>query len=395
MSRRYVYTKKRYVLLFFIVDFFGFLFYRIFSFFKKLAIEAAVKRIVVVELAHLGDVLAITPALHLLRKKFPQSAITVIVSPWTKEAIAGNPDVDEVLVYRASWFDRETKRPFSFRETKAFIKIIRAKAFDLGIDLRGDARTILLMWFGGIKKRIGYVYAGAGFLLTDIIPFDVNLRQEKHQIAHNMAFIEAIGPRESINSDLRMRIFFSEEDRQYINTFLRSNGITESDFLLVVHPGSGLASKCWPIERFAELLGRITCAYPVKIVVVGGAQEKELSLKLRVLTKAVFVDATGKTTVKQLAALMSSCRLFIGSDSGVMHIACASGVPVVAIWGGHNKPAHWGPLVEQATVIHKEIECSPCGLATCGHLSCLKNITVDEVAQEAFKHIARDKQMRP
>jgi len=388
MSKRYVYVKKRYILFFSIIDFFGFLLCRLVSCFKKPAIDTDVKKIVVVELAHIGDVLAITPALHLLKKNFPQSFLAVIVSPWARDVLSGNPDIDEILVYRASWFDRETKKSFSFHETKTFLKLIRAENFDIGIDLRGDARTILLMWLGRIKKRIGYAYAGAGFLLTDIVPFDVVSRQKKHQIAHHMAFVEALGKKSAaVAGDRQMKIFFDEQDRKYAQALLQANAITTNDVLVMVHPGSGIPAKCWPLERFAQLIEYIVNTQAVKVIVVGSPEEQALVAQLRSFTRAHFIDAIGQTTIKQLAALASYSRLFIGGDSGLMHIASALNVPIIAIWGGHNEPEYWRPMSEGVTVLHKAISCGPCGLAVCRHLSCLKNISVDEVARAVSRYI--------
>jgi lipopolysaccharide heptosyltransferase II len=378
MSKRYIYKKKKYIFLAYLIDFFGLLLYKPLSFFKKPSPETLAKKIVVVELAHIGDVLAITPALNVLRKRFPESSITVVVAPWAQDILTGNPDVDEILVYKTPWFERATKASFSFSEAINLIKLLRLRAFDMGIDLRGDIRNILFMKLGGIRKRIGYAFSGGDFLLTDVIPFDVSKRQDKHQIEHNINFISHIKEGKPYQASApALKLSFSKEDRLYVDKVLNDNNITTGDFLIAVHAGAGTATKRWPVERFSLLIEEILRKYKVKIILVGGREERNL-LKLPDLGRDL-VNLTGETSIKQLAALLSRCNLFIGGDSGVMHIAASQGTPIIAIWGGQNKPSHWKPLTDTAIIIHKEVNCSPCGLTKCKSLKCLNSISVDDV----------------
>ncbi|PIU42085.1 MAG: hypothetical protein COS99_02065 [Candidatus Omnitrophica bacterium CG07_land_8_20_14_0_80_42_15] len=380
MAKKYIYVKRSNIILFEIIDFLGAIIFGLIGFFKIKKKPFEINKIAVIELTHAGDVLATTPALSLLKKKFPNASIAIVVSPWSKDVVTDNPDIDEVIVYRASWFDRIGKLPFSLTETMAFIRTMRKKHFDLGIDMRGDFRNILLMYLCGIKKRIGYGFAGGSFLLTDIKPFNIEKRQDKHQIEHNLDIVCSIKDgNECYTNDKAFKIYFSESDSDYIERLLRDKGITKNDFLIAIHPGSGLTSKCWPIERFAALMERISKKYKSNIIVIGGSSEKDLVAVLKAASKASFIDAVGKTNIKQLAALLKRCRLFVGGDSGVMHIASAVNTPIVAIWGGHNKMSHWRPLTGDAVVVYKDIECRPCGLAKCDHLRCLKLISVDDV----------------
>lgn len=388
MNKRYIYKKKKYIFLAYLLDSLGFLLYKPFSFFKKQPLDIKIEKIVVIELAHIGDVLAITPALNALRKKFPESSITVVVAPWAQDILAGNPDVDKVLVYGTPWFERAKKASFSFSEAINFIKLLRSNNFDVGIDLRGDIRNIFFMRLGGVKKRIGYAFSAGGFLLTDVIPFDVKRRQDKHQIEHNINFVSQIKEGKPYReSETALRLFLSEEDIRYADKIFNDNSITADDFLIAVHPGAGTATKRWLPERFSLLIEEILKKYKVKIILVGGLADKDL-LKLPEAGKN-FIDLTGKTSIKQLAALLRRCNLFIGGDSGVMHVAQAQNVPIIAIWGGQNKPSHWRPLADTAIIIHKEVSCSPCGLIECKTLKCLKNISVDDVLEAIEKHIMK------
>ncbi|MDP2924661.1 MAG: glycosyltransferase family 9 protein [Candidatus Omnitrophota bacterium] len=389
MARKYVYVKKRYVFLFTIVDFLGSVIFKICRFFRRPQKSLEIKKIVVLELAHIGDAVAIIPALRLLRKKFPKSSITAVVGPWAEEVLTGNPDINEVITHRAWGFDRAQKSPF-LAEAISLIKFLRAGNFDLGIDTRGDFRAILLMWLGKIKKRVSYGFAGGAFLLTEVMPFDISRRQDKHQAEHNLNLIASI--KEGVQSDerdLSFKIFFSDEDSLYIDRLLKEKGVTGGDFLIAMHLGAGLPTKRWPIERFSQLIERILRQYDVKIILIGSKGESDLAKSLELGQPLRLIDLIGKTTLKQLAALLKRCNLFVGADSGVMHIAATQNTPIIVIWGGQNKPSHWRPLADEVTIIHKTVDCSPCGLKHCRELKCLKAIEVQEVFEAVEKQITR------
>lgn len=387
MNRRYVYVKKRYIFLFTIVDFLGSLVFKIWRFFKPPAKNIEIKRIVVLELAHIGDVVAIIPALRMLRKKFPESFISVVVGPWARGVLSGNPDISEIVTHRAWGFDRASKSPL-FAEAISLIKFLRAGSFDLGIDTRGDFRAILLMWLGKVKKIIGYGFSGGAFLLSEVVPFDVSRRQDKHQAEHNLDLIASIKEGKRCEErDLSLKIFFSEEDSLYINKFLQDKGVSSKDFLIATHLGAGLPTKRWPVERFSQLIEKILERYDVKIILVGAKQEADLAKEIKLEEPLRLINFIGKTTIKQLAALLKRCNLFVGADSGVMHIAASQNTPIVAIWGGQNKPEHWRPLADEVTIIRKAVSCGPCGLKQCRDLKCLKAITVQEVLEAIGKQI--------
>ena len=337
MGKRYVYVKKRYIFLFGVVDFIGRILFGPSRLFRNSGKPKKIRKIAVFELAHIGDVLAITPALGLLKEKFPHSHIAAVVAPWSRDILAGNPHVDEIITYRPSWFDRISKIPFSFLQAFRFTRSIRIKSFDLGFDTRGDFRSIVLMWLCGIKRRVGYGFAGGGFLLTDVVPFDIDARQDKHQIEHNINLVNFLaGKKDSSRISRDLELFLSAEECNHINDFLIDSGVKKDELLIALHPGSGLATKCWPLESYASLIEKITVKYKSEIILTGDIKERELSQRLKTLTSAKFIDAVGETSLKQLAALFKRCSLFIGGDSGAMHIACAVKTPIVAIWGGHN-----------------------------------------------------------
>jgi len=374
--RRYAYVKKRYTFLFCLIDTAGYFIRAIFKTIlpPKEGPAVDIKRIVVIELAHLGDALVTTPAIRLLRNKFPNAHIAMVVSPWSKDIITGNPDIDEVILYRASWFDRIEKKHFSLKETLLFVRRLRGANFDLGIDMRCDIRVVLLMWLGKVKYRVGYGFTGGGFLLSQVVPFDIEKRQAKHQIDHNINLVKSIGLGRKVDSaDRKMALYFSGADKGHIEEYLKANSITEEDFLIAIHPGAGLPSKCWPAEKFDLLIDKISKQYKAKIILVGGPDEVHLAEKIAASRRVKVINAIGHTSLKQLMALLKICHLFIGGDSGLMHIASAAETPIVAIWSGKSKPSLWEPLSEQTVIIDKP----------------LKDISVEDVLDGVLKQLKR------
>ena len=385
-KKKYVYLKKRYVVLFTIIDFIGSLFCFLFRSVKKTETESPrdPKNILVVELANIGDVLAVTPCLRLLKKKFQGVNVCCLVSPLCRDLLVGNPNVDEIIVFENSWFT-DKRKLFPLKDYIRLAGKIRSFKFDLGIDMRGDVRVILLMGIAGVRYKVGYGITGGGFFLNKEVDFDVKSRQDVHQADHNLNLIRNIEGGRKLDdkdySDKRFDIFYSEEDINKVNKLLEENGVSSDDRLIAVHPGGRLQAKRWPVENFSRLIDLIIEREKVKVVLVGGEEEEGLedSVLDSCRRKESLVSFVGKTNLNEIAFLISKCRMFIGNDTGVMHIAEAVGTPAVVIWGGHSKPSHWSPLNSNSVVIHRQVDCEPCGLDMCGDLKCLKQISVSEV----------------
>jgi len=334
------------------------------------------KRILIVRTDRIGDVLLSTPVIKTLRENYPHAYIAMMVSPYTKEIVEGNPYLDDVIIY-----DKDGKHK-SWQRSIKFARSLRKKKFDLAIILHPINRVHLITFFAGIPKRIGY-NRKMGFLLSDKLVHAKELGK-KHELEYNLDLLSALGMK-LIDTDLYMPI--KSESEKWVNELFAREKILKSDRLLVIHPGASCSSKVWPQERFAEVADQLIDKYGCKALVISGPKDIFLAEKVSAAMHNRVINLGGKTSISQIASLFQRCNLLITNDSGPMHIAAAVGTPVIAIFGRAQaglSPKRWGPRGKKSFILHKNTGCIECLAHNClkGFL-CLKAITVNEVVKLA------------
>jgi len=331
------------------------------------------QRILIVRTDRLGDVLLSTPVAKALRQKFPQGYISMLVSPYTKDVLDGNPDLDEIIT-----FDKDAKNSQGWWATLKFAKDLRKKKFDLAIVLHPTTRMHLLTFLAGIPKRLGYDRK-FGFLLTDRIKHTKQYGQ-KHESEYALDLVRYLGI-EPEDKNLFMPI--KQESEEWVKALFIQAQIKENDKLLVIHPAASCPSRIWPGERYAEVADKLAQRYGFKVVIVSGpkdAKKAEVVIK-NMRTKAL--NLAGKTSISQLASLLKRSQLFISTDSGPMHVASSLGVSVITIFGRSQaglSPQRWGPLGAKSRVLYKTVGCTVCLAHNCQKdFACLKSTTVEDV----------------
>ena len=333
-------------------------------------------RILIVRTDRLGDVLLSTPVIKALRQKFPQAYISMMVSPYTKDTLEGNPALDEIIT-----FDKDAKNK-GWLATLKFSQALRKKKFDLAIVLHPTGRMHLLTFLAGIPKRLGYDRK-FGSLLTDRVKHTKQYGQ-KHESEYALDLIRYLGI-EPIDKTLFMPI--KPESEKWVEALFNQVGIKDSDKLLVIHPAASCHSRIWPGERYAQVADKLAQQYGFKVVIVSGAGDIQ---KAETVIKNMHIKAlnlAGKTSISQLASLLRRSQLFISTDSGPMHVASALGVPVITIFGRSQaglSPQRWGPLGEKSRILHKTVGCTICLAHNCQKdFACLKATTVEDVLSAA------------
>jgi len=334
------------------------------------------KRILIVRTDRIGDVLLSTPVIKALRNVYPSSYIAMMVSPYSREIVEGNPYLDETIIY-----DKDNVQK-SWLKSVAFAFRLREKKFDLAVILHPTNRVHLVTFFAGIARRIGYDRK-MGFLLTDRIK---HTKQQglKHEKDYCLDLLKLL------NVEAKEAMIFmpiNAESERLVQQMLRESGINSGDKLLAIHPGASCPSKIWPAERFARVADQIASEYGMKILIVAGTKDAELAQKVAAQTKSPLINLAGKTSVSQLASILKRCRLFISNDSGPVHISSAVGTPVISIFGRNQKglsPSRWGPTGKKDKFLHKDIGCVTCLAHLCNKdFACIKAITAEEVLQAA------------
>lgn len=334
------------------------------------------KRILVVRTDRIGDVLLSTPVIKTLRDTYPTAYIAMMVSPYAKDIVEGNPYLDEVIIY-----DKDGKHK-SWQRSLKFSLNLSKKKFNLAIILHPTNRVHLVTFFANIPKRIGYDRK-LGFLLTDRIKHTKE-QGDKHELEYNLDLVRylCIEPKDK---ELFMPIKPISEER--VENIFRQGGISKQDKLLAIHPAASCPSKIWPNERFAEVADRLIEKYGFKVLVIAGPKDIRLAENVIKYIHHPVVNLAGRISVSQLASVLKRCKLFISNDSGPVHIASAVDTPVISIFGRNQKglsPTRWGPIGKNDHFVHQEVGCIECLAHNCTkEFACLKAITVDDVLNVA------------
>lgn len=331
-----------------------------------------IKKILIVRTDRIGDVVLSTPVIKAARMAFPRVHIAVMIRPYTKDVVIGNPYLDEVIVYDKYGVDK------SWPATLKFALGLRKKRFDLALILHPTNRTHIVTFLAGVPLRIGY-NKKCGFLLTHSIEDKKHLGQ-KHELDYNFDLAGLAGIK-MVDRILSMPL--TEQDKEFARDILRKNGLDADDKLIIIHPGSSCPSKRWPAQRFALLSDKINQLDKMKVIVVGGPDDKDIAEKIRNCVSSPIINLCGQLELKKLAALLQFSPLLITNDNGPMHIASAVGTPVIAIFGRNQpglSPRRWGPTGEKDIVLHKDVGCKTCLAHNCQKgFSCLKAVSVKEV----------------
>ncbi|MFA5402718.1 MAG: lipopolysaccharide heptosyltransferase II [Candidatus Omnitrophota bacterium] len=334
--------------------------------------EQDFKRILIARTDRIGDVLLSTPVIKALRDKYPQAYIAMMVSPYAKDIVEGNPYLDKVIIY-----DKDGAHK-SWLNSLRFAQGLKKKKFDLALILHPVNRTHLVSFLAGIPKRIGYDRK-LGFLLTDRIRHTKQLG-EKHELEYNLDLLKYLDI-DAQEKDLYMPI--KPESEKWVKELFKQENIHEADRLLAIHPAASCPSKIWPPERFAQAADKLAQSYGFKVFIVAGPKDLKAAEAVAKQMRSGVINLAGKTSVSQLASLLKRCALFISNDSGPVHIASAIGTPVISIFGRNQaglSPRRWGPVGLKDKILHKEAGCIECLAHNCQkQFACLKAITVEDV----------------
>ncbi len=341
---------------------------------------AEVRRILVRVPNWLGDAVMGLPTLSALPGLFPRAEITILAAPRVAPLFAGQPGVAEVVVYPASpekwrtlWRLRHTRRqPTENRKPKT-----ENRLFDLALALPNSWESALGLWLAGTRVRLGYNTDGRGPLLN----IAVNPGQELaglHTVYYLLGVLQGLG---GITSFTPPRLYLQEEEVQAAAALLNTKEAAGP--WVGLSPGAAYGpAKRWPPERFAAVGRELKNAYGVRLVLLGGPEDRAAAAQVQVRLPEAL-DLTGRTSLRQALGVLGHLQLLITNDSGLMHAAAAMDTPLVALFGSTG-PVATGPFTKRATVLHHPRPCSPCLQRTCDRdYQCLLDISVEEVVAAA------------
>lgn len=317
-----------------------------------------------------GDAIMALPALRVAREKFAQAEIGVLGRPYVLDIYREQGIADELIPYDSSG----EHRGFAGREKLA--AQLRERKFDVALLLQNAFDAAWLAWRARIPERIGYARDGRSFLLTKAIPVPRAGEIHAHEKFYYLELLRRAEWIERLPEVDWIEMKVSAEKRTSARTFLVEAGARTGIPRIAVGAGASYGSaKCWPPERFAETLNELAAWREADVILFGTSGEAAVSAAITAGLKKKPVDLTGKTAIADLPALLTQCNLFIGNDSGAMHVAAAVGLPIVAVFGPTD-PNGTAPVTPKCTVVQEKPYCSPCFLRRCptDH-RCMKAVT--------------------
>jgi len=339
---------------------------------------AIIKKILVINLAFIGDTILATPAVRALRRAFPGAAIHMLVVPWAADAARGNPFADEVILY-----DKRGEHKNIFR-LWALISRLRREKYDLAAAMNFAPRGAFVAWAAGVKYRLGWDAQHAALFLTHVA--SAKRDRVRHETETYLNLLKPLGiTADDAALDFRL-------DPQAVAGLEGKLKIEKKDRpLVLVCPFGRHPLKSWTISGYIELVRYV--ATVADCILVGGRTEEQGLAEINAGAGNVATALAGVLSIGELAALIAKADLLITVDTGPLHIAGAVGTPVLAIFGPTDYRG-WGPRGPRDVIVHNRTECWPCGRRECGHHRCMTGLAAGEVIRAAADLLAAIKERR-
>jgi predicted lipopolysaccharide heptosyltransferase III len=350
-------------------------------------------KILVVRLRLLGDVVFTTPVVRALRRRFPDAHITYVVEPQAAAVVRGSAHLNDVLtaprrkgIHRLSDDFRLARR-------------VRRARYDIAIDLHGGPRSAWLTWASGAPMRIGYRTRGRSWMYSHVVARPADLSPQ-HSVLKQWELLAPLGMGtcDRIRDAVEMPESPAAVDR--IEHMLSEAGIHAAHSLVVVHISAGNPFRRWPLDHFAALVVQLARQDTGRrFVLTSGPSEVDAARVIMERIKVLSKEAAGAVIhppldVDDLRALIARASLYIGGDSGPLHIAATTRTPLVALFGptlaGRSMP--WrDPRWFAEAIDAGPLPCRPCRQRTCepGDFRCLTRISPERVAAAAERGLAR------
>jgi predicted lipopolysaccharide heptosyltransferase III len=327
------------------------------------------KKILLIRLRRIGDVVMTTPAVAVLKAQLPHASISYLIEEPYRELVEGNPHLDEVFI---------VPRKQNTRDFLRLTQTIRKKRFDCLIDFHGGPRASWITLLSGAELKVGYRIRYKGFLYDIRVPRSRE-KEHIHSVENHVNLIRALG----IEVNTVPPLFLpgaDEGEKEKIAGLLRNCG-QEKIKIAVLHVGAGNEFRDWGAENLIRLADMITRQSNACVLLAGGPEDIRRAETIAKQGQAPVFSLAGQIGLRELRELIDRADLFIGTDSGPMHIAASTDTPIVALFGP-TIPAHFRPWRENTLLIEKDFDCrSSCRQRECtyGDFRCLQSITPEEV----------------
>jgi heptosyltransferase-2 len=306
-----------------------------------------------------GDAILALPALRAVRHRHTDAQISILARPYVADIYRDQQVCDDLIPYdpigeHRSWSGRE-RLVFDLRSRKFDVAILLQNAFD----------AAWLAWRAQIPQRIGYARDARSLLLTKAIPVPQPGEIPAHEKFYYLELLRRAGWLDQLTDEPHIALRVPDTARQRAAQILLEAGARSHALRIAVAAGASYGSaKCWPPDRFAKALNALLSHADADIILFGTPTELPVSAAITSELQRTPINLTGKTNITDLPALLSQCHLFLGNDSGAMHVAAAVSLPVVAVFGPTD-PDGTAPVTPRLTIVQRKPYCSPCFLRRC------------------------------
>jgi ADP-heptose:LPS heptosyltransferase len=345
---------------------------------------AAARRVLLVRLDNLGDVLVTSPAFRAVRRALPAAHLALLASPAGAQAGRLNPDLDEVVVYDAPWMDPWKTLPQDPARELAMVERLRAGGFDAAVIFGSFRQSSLpaayLCYLAGIPLRLGASIDGPGSLLTTR---HKHPDRPLHETERGQDLLAAVGI-----PPVRSPLVLAVPAAARAEASGRSPWPDAPGPRVVVHPGCSMPARTYPWEGFAEIAGRLAAELGASVLVTGDRSERELVDRAVAAVpepaRRRVAGTAGDLSFAGFCALVEGADLVVTNNTGPSHVAAAVGTPVVTLFAWTNPPHEWGPWMVRHRLLMHDVPCKLCFARACptNHL-CLRGISPPRVVAEA------------
>jgi heptosyltransferase I len=352
-------------------------------------------KILLIRLRLVGDVVFTTPAVRAIRRQFPDAHIAYLIEQSAAPVLRGNPHIDELIV-------AHHRRGLSrIVDDVALARKLRRTRFDVVIDLHGGPRSSWLTWASGAPRRIGYTIPGRTWMYTEQI-FRARELRPRHSVENQWDLLTPLGIEPPDREREPVEMPDDSVARQRAERKLAACGVGRRHEVLVMHVSAGNPFRRWPAASFVEAAARLASVDPGRrVLFTSGPSDTTAAAELAEATRARLgpvlaerIAASEEFDLAELRALIQRAALYIGGDSGPLHVAATTETPIVALYGptlpARSAPWRPGRFVSEA-VEPGPLPCRPCDQRQCvpGDFRCLTSITPDAVVRAAERALAR------
>lgn len=328
-----------------------------------------IKKILLINLAFIGDVILSTPVARALREHFFQASIDMLTVPVTAPIAELNPYIDRVIIY-----DKKGRHK-KWQNLLNLLRELRSYRYDMIVCTNFAVRGAMIAWIVGAPCRIGYDAQHGKWFLTHAVSSDRPVI--RHEADNYSDVLKALG---ITVADTSLKLKIRQQDQQAVSQILKR---TDGKALVLICPAGSYPQKSWSRENYGILIEYL--AEEADLVLIGGQAEKKLLEELNQASGGHAQVCGGTFTLPELTALIADSDLLITVDTAPLHIAQAIGTPVIALFGPTD-PRVWGPRGEGNEVCYSKAACSPCWgkVRECDH-RCMRGIRAQEVVEKARK----------